>query len=388
MPLPSLPNPESSTPASPKTVFSKINGSNSLRVRVAVGAVCATVAAGGIMGVAMHKNVAIDVDGDVRHVSTMAMSVESLLESEGLAPADGDKVSPGLDSGFGDGQTIKVNRLKEVTLDVEGKPERIVTNASTVDQLLAERGLSHAAEQAVFGNELPVDGGEIDVALPKPVTLVDGPAKKRPTVAAHTVRDLLESLGTPLGAEDKVTPAADTKVTPNLKIVVTRIKTEDVTLTEPVAPPEVKKEDPTLVRDRKVVEKKGTPGEARVTYKVTTVNGRVVKRDKLTSEVLSEPVAATVRIGTKPGAPFVPPGSVWDALAACEATGNWAINTGNGFYGGVQFDQNTWERWGGLEYAPRADLASREEQIAIAKKTQAVQGWGAWPSCSSKLGLR
>ncbi|MDJ0454962.1 resuscitation-promoting factor [Gordonia amicalis] len=374
---------------SPKSVFSKINGSDSLRARLAVGAVCATVAAGGVMGVAMHKTVTIDVDGKTRQVSTMAMSVESLLESEGLAPAGGDKVSPSLDSGFGEGQTITVNRLKKLTLDVEGKRETVITNASTVDQLLSERGLTHAAEQADFGTDkLPVDGGEIDVALPKPVNLVDGPAKKRPTVAAHTVGELLEALGTPLGPEDKVVPAADTEVTPDLKVIVTRIKTEDVTINEPVAPPEIKKEDPTLVRDRKVVEKKGTPGEARVTYKVTTVNGKVVKRDKLTSDVLTEPVAATVRIGTKPGAPFVPPGSVWDALAQCEATGNWAINTGNGFYGGVQFDQNTWERWGGLEYAPRADLATREEQIAIAKKTQAVQGWGAWPSCTSKLGLR
>ncbi|MCR5978598.1 DUF348 domain-containing protein [Gordonia jinghuaiqii] len=373
---------------SPKSVFSKINASDSLRARLAVGAVCATVAAGGIMGVAMHKNVTIDVDGDARTVPTMAMSVEGLLEAEGLAPAEGDKVSPGLDAGFGDGQTIKVNRRKEVTLDIEGTSDVVITNASTVDQLLDERGLAHAAEESEFGEELPVKGGKIEIALPKPVNLVDGPVKKRPTVAAHTVADLLETLGTPLNAEDKVTPAPDTKVTPNLKVVVTRIKTEDVTLTEAVAPPEVKKEDPSLVRDRKVVEKKGKPGEARVTYKVTTVNGKVVKRDKLNSEVLTEPVAATVRIGTKPGAPFVPNGSVWDALAACEATGNWAINTGNGFYGGVQFDQNTWERWGGLEYAPRADLATREEQIAVASKTQAVQGWGAWPSCSSKLGLR
>ena len=60
-----------------------------------------------------------------------------------------------------------------------------------------------------------------------------------------------------------------------------------------------------------------------------------------------------------------------------------AINTGNGFYGGVQFDQNTWDRWGGQEYAPRADLATREEQIAIAEKTLAAQGWGAWPACSA-----
>ena len=79
---------------------------------------------------------------------------------------------------------------------------------------------------------------------------------------------------------------------------------------------------------------------------------------------------------------------VWDRLAQCESSGNWAINTGNGFYGGVQFDQNTWERQGGLRYAPRADLATREEQIAIAEVTRARQGWGAWPVCSGRIGAR
>jgi hypothetical protein len=80
--------------------------------------------------------------------------------------------------------------------------------------------------------------------------------------------------------------------------------------------------------------------------------------------------------------------AVWDQLARCESGGNWAINTGNGFYGGVQFDQNTWERNGGLRYAARADLATREEQIAIASVTQARQGWGAWPVCSGRVGAR
>ena len=81
-------------------------------------------------------------------------------------------------------------------------------------------------------------------------------------------------------------------------------------------------------------------------------------------------------------------GASWDALSACESGGNWAINTGNGFYGGVQFNQSTWERHGGLRYAPRADLATREEQIAIAEVTQTVQGWGAWPVCSVRAGVR
>ena len=80
-------------------------------------------------------------------------------------------------------------------------------------------------------------------------------------------------------------------------------------------------------------------------------------------------------------------GATWDRLAHCESGGNWSINTGNGYYGGLQFSQSTWEAFGGGAYAPRADLATREQQIAVAEKTLAQQGWGAWPACSAKLGL-
>lgn len=76
----------------------------------------------------------------------------------------------------------------------------------------------------------------------------------------------------------------------------------------------------------------------------------------------------------------------WDAIAACESTGNWHINTGNGFYGGLQFTQSTWAAYGGLQYAPRADLASREQQIAVAERTLRGQGIGAWPVCGKKAG--
>lgn len=72
------------------------------------------------------------------------------------------------------------------------------------------------------------------------------------------------------------------------------------------------------------------------------------------------------------------PDSTWDAVAQCESSGNWAINTGNGYYGGLQFSQSTWEAFGGTQYAARADLATKEQQIAIAEKTLAGQGWGAW----------
>ncbi|MDV8001024.1 transglycosylase family protein [Rhodococcus sp. IEGM 1408] len=81
------------------------------------------------------------------------------------------------------------------------------------------------------------------------------------------------------------------------------------------------------------------------------------------------------------------PDSDWDRLAQCEAGGNWAINTGNGYQGGVQFSPSTWAAYGGTQYAPTANQATREQQIAVAEKTLAGQGWGAWPACSAKLGL-
>ncbi|HEY2206545.1 MAG TPA: transglycosylase family protein [Pseudonocardia sp.] len=76
----------------------------------------------------------------------------------------------------------------------------------------------------------------------------------------------------------------------------------------------------------------------------------------------------------------------WDKLAKCESTQNWDADTGNGYKGGLQFTDSTWRSYGGKKYAPSADQANRDEQIAVAKKVQQEQGWNAWPSCSKKLG--
>ncbi len=77
----------------------------------------------------------------------------------------------------------------------------------------------------------------------------------------------------------------------------------------------------------------------------------------------------------------------WNRLAECESGRRWHLNTGNGYYGGLQFSFSTWRDFGGGRFARRADLATREQQIRIAEKVQNQQGWGAWPYCSRKLGL-
>lgn len=79
--------------------------------------------------------------------------------------------------------------------------------------------------------------------------------------------------------------------------------------------------------------------------------------------------------------------ATWNKVAACESTNNWSINTGNGFYGGLQFTQSTWEAYGGAKYARRADLATKDQQIAVAEKVLDGQGPRAWPVCSVQAGL-
>jgi hypothetical protein len=163
-------------------------------------------------------------------------------------------------------------------------------------------------------------------------------------------------------------------------------------------------------------------------YEVTKVNGKV-RRDKLVdTKTLDRPNPRVVVYGTKdrpepepapaptpapsssggsssgsssssggasssssssaPATNYASGSTTWDALAQCESGGNWAINTGNGYYGGLQFSASTWQAYGGGAYASTANLATREQQIAIAEKLRAATGgYGSWPACSQSLGL-
>lgn len=101
-------------------------------------------------------------------------------------------------------------------------------------------------------------------------------------------------------------------------------------------------------------------------------------------------VAATAMsagIGLSAAAPAQAAGSVWDRVAQCESGGNWSINTGNGYHGGLQFSRSTWLAYGGGKHASTANKASKAQQIEIAKKTLRSQGPGAWPVCSKRAGL-
>ena len=111
------------------------------------------------------------------------------------------------------------------------------------------------------------------------------------------------------------------------------------------------------------------------------------KTTSMGKKALAGSAAAAALAGIVAPQATAAPDSDWDKLAQCESGGNWAINTGNGYYGGLQFSYGTWLAYGGGEFAPTANLATREQQIAVAERTLAGQGWGAWPACSARYGL-
>jgi cell wall-associated NlpC family hydrolase len=100
---------------------------------------------------------------------------------------------------------------------------------------------------------------------------------------------------------------------------------------------------------------------------------------------------ATGALAATTGSFLIPPNAdaattdEWNTVAACESTNNWEINTGNGFFGGLQFTQSTWQAFGGLAFASRADLATKQQQITVAERVLASQGKGAWPVCGKGL---
>ena len=372
--------------------FAKINSARSPLLYTVVALLLATLIAGGVMAVVRHKTVTLDVDGEKISLSTMTTNVDAALSDAGYSISDRDVVAPERDASLSDGDTVVLRRAREVSLTVDGQPKTVWTTALTVEDALKQFELGEDVHvSASRSQRLPLDGAALDVLNPLVVTLADGALPVTDVrMAAPTVGEFLAAHGAPLEQADTVVPAADTPLTDGMAVTVTRDRTETKVETLPLAPEEQRIEDPTMNKSRTVVENPGLPGVQDVTFAVNTVNGKEVGRNQVSATVTTPAQPKVIRVGAKPGTevPPVENGSVWDALAQCEATGNWAINTGNGFFGGVQFDQNTWERQGGLKYAPRADLATREEQIAVASQTQKTQGWGAWPSCSGRLGVR
>jgi uncharacterized protein YabE (DUF348 family)/transposase len=357
--------------------------------RVLVGAVLVVLMFAGGYTVAAQKRVTLSVDDTSVTVSTLKSRVSDVLRENGYTVGEHDEISPSADQSVRESDTIVLRRARPLQVSVDGKPsEQVWTTALTVGEAMTRLSMTDAAPAATSRtSRVPLAGMALPVVSPKRVRIIDAGVPSDRRLAAPTVGRLLSAAGVPLKEEDRVVPPAATPVVDGMQIVVTRIRVHEVSERLPLPAPLRRIHDPSINISRRIVDDPGRPGTQDVTFAVSTVNGRPIGRQVVARTVVAPARPQVQRVGAKPGT-AVPPvrnDDTWDALARCESSGNWGINTGNGFYGGVQFTQSTWESFGGLRYAPRADLATREEQIAIAEVTRARQGWGAWPVCSARV---
>ena len=375
-------------------------GTGSTATRAAVLAALIAGAGGGAAALATDRAVTITVDGHERVVHTFASDVAGALAAAGIEVRPQDQVTPALPTALADGDRVVVEQGRPLTLTEGGTERQVWTTERFVQDALADLGITVAAVQVSMAPDavIPLDGMRLEVDLTHAVTVTDGAAPQVPLMTtAGTVAGLLAERGIVLGPDDVAVPALDTPLADGTAVQVLRTTVSEVVEVQEIPRTEQVIEDPELPRGETEVVDPGRPGERTSIVRVTTQNGQEVSREQVRAGSSTPAEPRIVRVGTgepepepepEATAPAVSDGGVWDRLVQCEATGNWSINTGNGYYGGLQFDRRTWQAYGGGEYADLPHQASREEQIAVATRLRDDRGgYGAWPSCSRKLGL-
>jgi uncharacterized protein YabE (DUF348 family) len=369
---------------------------------VAVGATAAFAVAGGSVAyAAKSKTVSLSVDGQVRKVHTFGSTVADALKAEKVQIGDHDLVAPGPDAKLKDGQEIAVQYGRQLTVNADGTKKAYWTTADSVNEAFADLGLRYDGAQLSTSRSAPLgrEGLELTVTTPKTVQIVHLGKTLTITSLASTVGQALTQAKIRWDADDRITPAAATplKVGVN-KVGFVQVLQKRVTKTEAVAHGTAETKSASLLEGTKKTTVKGTDGAKAVTYLYTYLDGKLTTTKVVSSKLVTKAVDEQIVIGTKPkpkpeptttttdtSEPSVGDTSAWDRIAECESGGNWSINSGNGYYGGLQFDHGTWAAYGGTAYAYNANGASKAQQIAIAEKVKADRGgYGAWPVCGKR----
>jgi len=341
----------------------------------------------------LSKTVTVSVDGKQSEVRTFGDKVGEVLASKGIEPDTHDSVVPSVDSPVTDGSRIAVRVGRPLALSIDGNKRTVWTTATKVSSALEQVGMrfSNAALSVSRSASIDRSGMALSVTTPKKVALkVANDKVEKHNVPVTTVGDLLSEVDARVDRNDIVRPSRSAELTDGTRVVVTKIGTRTKRVPREAIPASVteQKDDSIMEGETRTV-REGSDGVRDVTYKVRFRNGEVVKRTIVRQKVLAKPVSKIVKVGTKtapeapeaPAANFASGGTIWDKIAQCESGGNWAANTGNGYYGGLQFNLGTWQSYGG---SGRPDQNSREQQIAVAERVAAAEGgYGAWPVCGS-----
>ncbi len=383
--------------------------------RLAGQAAALSVLVGGTAAyVANDTTVQLTVDGKTTEVKAFGSpSVEDVLAEADVSVGDRDLVAPSLDTEVDDGGEVIVQYARQLVVTVDGQEKTYWTTALTVDDALEDLDIraDGAWMSSSRSQRLGRSGLALELFTPKDVTVAVDGTRDVVTSTSRDVAALLTELGIVLDADDTIKVPSSTPLEDGLVVDVDRVSVDTEEREVTVAAPVEKRESDDVYKGQTTVLEAGSAGTVVEVWELTTIDGKVRTERKLSSKQTVDPQAKVVAVGTKerpkaparpsspgpvsspgpgsspsPGSsPAVPTGSVWDRLAQCESGGNWAINTGNGYYGGLQFNLGTWQANGGSGY-PHEN--SRETQIAVAERLHASRGFNPWPACADKLGLR
>nr|WP_253903834.1 resuscitation-promoting factor [Brevibacterium sp. CT2-23B] len=392
------------------------------KVQIAAQAVVITGLVGGTGAVVtMNKPVTLEVNGQAEEIRTFGGTVGDILDSHEIDVDKRDQVKPGVGTKVDRDMTITVNTAKKVALSVDGKETNEWTNANTVGQALADLGVDAkgADLNAKASQRLKDEGNDIDVTTSKDLTVVADGKDHKVSAAVGTAKEALKDTGVKLDKDDFLSVPMSAEVSDGQVLTVNRVKNDTVKDKQAIkAKVETKKSD-SLYEGETKVETEGKDGEKQVTYKVKTINGEEVKKEKKDEKVLSEPKTKVVIQGTKKKeepadtggsdsgdsgdsgsgdsgdsgdsstgggsgggsmstaeikAMLGGPGSKWYQVVECES--NFDPKASNGTHFGLfQFLPQTWHSMGG---SGNPSDASPQEQFQRAKKLQAEAGWGQW----------
>lgn len=341
------------------------------------------------------KLITLNIDGESKKIWSFSPTVAVLLDNQNLKLESQDRVFPRLDTPIYDAKEITVEYYRNISLNIDGKISTLTTYQNTVGAALAEAklpNLKNPKYSIPLETKLPRGKSELWISSEKEITLYFSGKVEKLKTNAFDIQDFIKERNIVLVDGWKTLPKENEKLNEKMNIFIGNIKENTEDKEEAIPNEEIEVKDANLLQGIKRVETKGKPGKKLVSYQIISLDGKEVFRSELNSKVLSEPVTGKTIVGTKnPGSA---PGAgrldlrrieIWEAIAECESNGRWNINTGNGYYGGLQFSASTWISSGGGVYAPTANLASKEQQITIANKLADRRGFQPWPHCGSRF---
>ncbi|MEO9221679.1 MAG: ubiquitin-like domain-containing protein, partial [Mycobacteriaceae bacterium] len=261
-----------------------------------------TLLAGAGTALAMDKSVTVQVDGQAQSVSTMSTTVDGALRAAGLQVGEHDTLAPSASTAIAAGDTIVLRRGRLLELTIDGQERSVWTTALTVDEALAELGLTGPDMQlsASRSARLPLEGIALDVSNPHNVTFVDAGVAHAVRTTAATVGALLAERGMALQQADTVTADLAAPVTEGMQLTINRVRTADIVATQPVPAPVQTVDDPTQPVGKTTVQTKAVDGVQTVTFRVTTTNGAETARQQVSVTVTTPAVPGVTLVGSKP----------------------------------------------------------------------------------------